>query len=774
VELLAVAPRDAPVFVVLDDLHWADHASLQLLRHSMVSTTPMDVTIACTYRDTDLSRGDPLTKLLSDLHRQANVTRIALAGLESDELVELMAAAAGHDLDDTGIGLAHALRRETDGNPFFAVEILRHLGETGGIALGHDGRWTVDRNLEELGLPSSVRDVIGRRVERLGDEALRVLRLASVIGREFDVDQLASLAEMDEDALLDLLDAAVAAAVVGETNTVDRYRFAHALIQHSLYDELSPSRRQRAHQHVAERLEASGAPDEPAKVAELAHHWIAATRPADIDKALRYARRAGDVAREALAPDDAIRWYRQALDLLDRHTPPDDHQRAGVLASLGTVQRESGDPAHEDTLVEAASIAERIDDIDSLVAAALGFEVAGGQAIANSNAARVIDAALERIGTEPTTTRAKLLAQLAPTYGLTADMPIRRRLALEALDIARSTDDATFAYVVYTTQQILGTPDRVEQQIADIERAVAIADRNGDPALRFATRVPMLWAQYQRADIARADTVLAEMQHLTETIGLPSHRWQLAQCQVGRWRLAGRTSDAEAANDSSLELGTAAGEPATLASYGGLLLGIRQHQGRLDEFIDLLIDTVRENPSVPELRSAIPNMLCDVDRIDEARERFAIEAASDFDYPYHTTWLAGMVNVTDAAATLRHHDACSTLIERLTPYVDHVVAAGATTVTGALARPLARAATVIEHYDDAEQWFATAHDLHTRLQAPFWLAKGQLDHADLCIARHDQGDVEQARELITVAGTTATEYGCAGLVKRANALLATI
>ena len=129
--------------MVLDDLHWADAASLQLLRHVIGSTTRMDVTIACTYRDTDLTRGDPLNKLLADLHREANVTRIALRGLEDIEVVDLMAAAAGHDLDDSGVGLAHALRRETDGNPFFTAELLRHLGETGGIVLGEDGRWTV-------------------------------------------------------------------------------------------------------------------------------------------------------------------------------------------------------------------------------------------------------------------------------------------------------------------------------------------------------------------------------------------------------------------------------------------------------------------------------------------------------------------------------------------------------------------------------------------------------------------------------------------------------
>ena len=130
------------MLVVLDDLHWADTASLWL-RHVVASTLPMDVTIACAYRETDLRRGDVLKTLLADLHRNAHVTRMALKGLEDNEVVELMIAAAGHDLDDTGVGLAHAVRPETDGNPFFTGELLRHLGETGGIVFGDDGRWTV-------------------------------------------------------------------------------------------------------------------------------------------------------------------------------------------------------------------------------------------------------------------------------------------------------------------------------------------------------------------------------------------------------------------------------------------------------------------------------------------------------------------------------------------------------------------------------------------------------------------------------------------------------
>ncbi len=196
-ELVVAQSQISPVLLVLDDLHWADTASLQLLRHLIASSTPMNVTVACTYRYGSWP-GDPLNLLLSDLHREANVTRVGLKGLEDTDVVVLLVAVAGHDLDDDGVGLADAVRRETDGNPFFTRELLRHLGETGGVVLGEDGRWVARRELEEIGLPSSVRDVVGRRVARLGDEAARVLTLAVVIGLEFDLDLLTELADIDE------------------------------------------------------------------------------------------------------------------------------------------------------------------------------------------------------------------------------------------------------------------------------------------------------------------------------------------------------------------------------------------------------------------------------------------------------------------------------------------------------------------------------------------------------------------------------------------------
>jgi len=205
-----------------------------------------------------------------------------------------------------------------------------------------------------------------------------------------------------------------------------------------------------------------------------------------------------------------------------------------------------------------------------------------------------------------------------------------------------------------------------------------------------------------------------------------------------------------------------AGRIDALGVFGGLLYVIRQHQGRSGEIADLFLDAARDNPSIASLRA------------DEARELLAVEALNGFDIALDSEWLIGMHSFLDAAASADDRAAAQTLVELVAPYAGQVVVSLGGLVLSAISRPLARVATVLGDYGQAEEWFAIAHDIHNRLEAPFWTARAQLDHADLCLARRADGDIERARDLITTAASTAAEYGCAGLTKRANRLLANL
>ena len=289
---------------MLDDLQWADKASLQLLRHVIASDQPMRLLVLGTYRDSELSRSHPLLDTLAALHRQHGVTRIELTGLDDTGVVALMEAAAGH-----------TPRRRRRGSRPCGVSrdrrqpVLRERGappprrDRGDLPGRRPAGGSPADTLEQMALPASVRAVIGARVGRLGPDAERVLSLAAVIGRDFDLDVLARASETSEDELLDILDAAIAAALVRElTDTPGHYNFAHALIQHTLYEDLGLTRRARAHRQVAEALEDLCGDRPGSRVGELARHWFSATQPVDLAKALDYSRQAADAALGAPRP----------------------------------------------------------------------------------------------------------------------------------------------------------------------------------------------------------------------------------------------------------------------------------------------------------------------------------------------------------------------------------------------------------------------------------------------------------------------------------------
>ena len=180
--------------LVLDDLHWADRPTVQLLRHVVSADAPLRLFVIGTFRDSDVGADHPLAEALAALHRESGVERLALRGLGDDELLTLLETTAGHAMAEEGVALRDALLAETDGNPFFVGEMLRHLAETRAIYQDEQGRWVASADLRTSGLPVSIREVIGRRVARLGAPTQGALSLAAVIGRDFDVDVLARVA----------------------------------------------------------------------------------------------------------------------------------------------------------------------------------------------------------------------------------------------------------------------------------------------------------------------------------------------------------------------------------------------------------------------------------------------------------------------------------------------------------------------------------------------------------------------------------------------------
>lgn len=245
---------DAPVVVILDDLHWADMPSLLLLRHVMRSSAAGGVLVVGTYRDTDLDRTHPLAGVLADLRRSDLIERVALSGLDKDEVEAFLRMAAGSPFDADSEALSDAVFAETEGNPFFVGEMLNHLVSSG--AVEHDGeQWRLSCDLKDLGLPEGVREMVGRRLSELSRPANEVLAVAAVAGPRFDAALVAAAMDVPMDEVLDGLDEAVQARMVLESGEPGRFSFAHALVRQTLEAELTTGRRARWHRSIGMALE---------------------------------------------------------------------------------------------------------------------------------------------------------------------------------------------------------------------------------------------------------------------------------------------------------------------------------------------------------------------------------------------------------------------------------------------------------------------------------------------------------------------------------------
>ena len=769
--LLALASTRTPLVVVLDDLHWVDAASLQLLRHLVASAIPMSVLVVGTYRESDLSRSHPLTGALADLRREACVDRLDLLGLEDFEIIDLLEAAAGHGMPDEGVALAHALRRETGGNPFFVVEVIRHLAETGAFFQGEDGRWVLSTDLEHLGLPTSVREVVAHRVARLGEATEQALSMAAVIGRDFDFEVLLDLLDTSEDPLLDLLEGAIGAGLVSESdNQAGRYRFVHALIQHTLYQDLGTTRRQRAHQRVAEALEArSAAKDE--QVAELARHWMAATRPSDPTKALYYARRAGELALAAYAPIDAVSWYSQALELESRQALGGERERCALLVGLGTAQRQAGQPEYRLTLREAAGMAQTLRDKELLVAAALG----GSREIMSSSEAddeqiALLQAALDILDESDASTKALVLTAMAEVTDA-RDWEVRRDLASEAMRIASLSDPATALQVFNRCYPSQLQPESLAQRLVETDEAVALADRLDDPVARIQARFNRVHACMEAGDLAEADRRLNEMETLVGQTGLPYYQWQQLIARSWRLTLSGDLAGAETAINESLEIGTRIGAPAALGVFGAILWETRRQQGRLEEIAEFFVQAATDNPAIAALRAVVVWMYCALGRFEEARELFEPDVANGFaDFPRDVSWTTAMSLCADNAVELGHGEAAQLLYSELRPYEDLIVF-NQGTMQGALSLSLGRLAHLLGYHQESESFFGNALSTHDRLGAHESIVRTKLYYADLLVDRAETGDAQRATEMVKEALAVACEYGYGALERRANALL---
>ncbi|MBA2460865.1 MAG: AAA family ATPase [Actinobacteria bacterium] len=766
--LLRNASRRRPLVIVLDDLHAADEPSLLLLQFLAPQLTETRVVVLGMYRETELEGDHPLRPALAEFARAPGTLTLSLAGLTRADVPLLIERISGtHPAE----GVSDAIHGETEGNPLFVVEVVRLLVAEGTLHDVGEGR------ARRVALPAGVREVIDRRLRRLSEDARRLLTLASVLGREFTVDVLAAVSEVRTDAVLDLLDDALAARLLTEApGAYGRLRFSHALVREALYDELSQFLRIRLHRRAGEALEGIYSANVGPHLAELAHHFFKAAPGGEVDKALEYGRRAGEQAVNMTAYEEATRLYRMGLELLDLREPPDEELRCELLLRLGDSRARAGDMAGaKETFLEAATLAKTLNLAEQLGRAALGY---GGRFVweaarGDPHLLPLLEDALRELPEVDSHLRAKVLARLA-AGPLRDDIDRKRRdvLSREAVEMARRLGDpATLAFALDGRYNAVWSPENLDERLDLSFELVSTATEAADKERALQAHHYRALALLEAGDIPGVYAELDAKAKLAEDLRQPAQRWYLASVRATLATFQGRFEEAEELIPQAFALGERA--QGSIASIYRVihLHALRDAQGRLDEHEEPVRRAVADFPTYVVLRCILAHLYGELQREREASALLEALAADDFAaLPMNEEWLFGMSLLADVAAAVGNEGQVAAMYEVLLPYADLNAVSAPDSCRGSVSRNLGSLAARLGRRDAAMHHFDDALAMNARADARPWVAQTQYDYARMLHEVGGPDNTERTLQLLADCRRAAGELGMRSLLERASRL----
>lgn len=779
-DLISGMSASHPVVLVLDDVHWSDKPSLMLFRHLLRSSTPMRLFVLATYRDTDLDRSHPLSEVLADLRREPGVERLDLQGLDESEITSLMTKTAGHDLDEPALRLAHVLHDETEGNPFFVSEVLRHLAESGAI-VQRDGRWTT--GMDGIGIPEGIREVIGRRLSRLSDDLNNALAVAAVIGPTFDLTTIEAAGGPSGDALFDALDEATQHGLIREVpGSAGRYSFAHALMRSALYEELSTNRKVRMHWKVGEVLEGRFASNIDAHLDELAYHFGEGALAGDPMKAVDYARRAAERAMGDLAFEAAAIHIERALGSFELLDDGPRDVRCDLLLAHAEALHTGADERRRSATFEAAQAARALGDADRLARAALVLVSSSSAATrisVDDELVALLSESLSALPPDPSPARAKLLAALAVELQWGPETERRMAIARDALETARVTRDSeALRYVFARSWAMLdGSRPWHTEFLPILDESETLAIESGDLLAQRDVHNFRLWIAAMLGDRPEVERQRDAYARVADQLRLPATEAHRRWVEAAFAEYNGRLADAERMAVESIAVAQRADLPEEVirSFLGGIFYYVRFHQGRLNELVDTLEGLVVDVPGAPVFRVALAGALVESDRVDDAREHYMWLVEDDFakvprdvEYPVTIDGLARL-----AYRVRPNDDVIRQVIDRLLPFSGFMNWSGVG-ISGPNDIGLAMSYAALGQHDDADRYFASTLELCERGGVRCWVARVTYDWGRILA---DRGDATLARKHLEAAVAMGEELEMIGpfsIIQRGRALLETM
>jgi hypothetical protein len=638
---LALAARDQPLVILLDDMHVADIGSLTLLHFVARNLHASRVVVVATYRDVEARLSTEAGDALAKVAREGRY--LALGRLGREDVASWVAT--------EGSGDAAALYEATEGNPLFVVEMLR---------LARDGGQTPSSRAR---LPDGVRDVIRARLGLLTPPACALLAAGSVLGRTLDLGIAATLLDQPLDTLRDLAAEAARSDVL--TDVGDRSSFSHILFREVLYQDLPAARRAELHARVARALLDRYAGDAEAPLTEAVHHLFAAAPLVPPDEAITWAQRGAERATRRLAFEEAAELLLRATDCLPAGR---DAEACDLLLELAGARIGAGHATlGRETALAAANIARRLDDAERLARAALRY----GSVFVIAQVHRVLigllEEALGALPAEDSPLRARLLARLAAALQPAEDPEHPITLAREAIAMARRVGDepTRLEVLVAGTSAMLFFGEPRERLPLDTE-LVAIATRAGDRLAVLRGLMRLVFDHLELGDLANADMAIEEYDDLSRAVGLPAFRWRAPVMRAMRAMMEGKHEAAEALCVEAGAIAAHVDDANAVATLSMHAFARAVFQGKLDEVearLPAVLDLVARGADPNYKRAFRAGMLARLGRAEEAREDLELLALRDPPLrgsPLHV-WAA------DACLALGHAEAAARLVVVLQP-----------------------------------------------------------------------------------------------------------
>jgi class 3 adenylate cyclase/tetratricopeptide (TPR) repeat protein len=763
VDVMARGAGDAPTVIVLDDLHWADRPTLLLLKALLEVTAAVSLVILGTYRDTDLDRTHPLSSLLGDLRRQSGVQRLALDGLDVREVADFVDALAGQEIAASASDLVQALHAETNGNPLFLGEVLRYFVETGAL-VQRDGEWQRGA-AADLEVPEGLKEVVGRRLDRLPQLANEALQVAAVVGSSFDLAIVEDVLDAEPEALIEAIELAVLSGIVDERSKGgDRFQFRHAVLRRVVEDELSSVRRALLHRKVGDALERRyvGVVDD--HLDELAFHRAEAARAGDANEAARWCLRAATRALDDARSADAIVAAGRGWQVLELADAPDIELRCD-LAIAGQWAGFWHDRAlaaawHPRAVADARALG----DATRLARAACWILPAIDQM--DALLAEQSDALASLPGGDPELRRLLLGCYVVCLTNSGAPIDQTDPLSLEEVTLAREIGDDTvlFDALQDRLQMLMGEPLLEERRALWAEHAL-LRGRGLYSYMSPAQHgVPVAMSAGDRASIEeqvreRGDD--AARRH--SVFGVSQGRQWDATLAL----LDGRFADVEALSALQVD---AHGDPNFLLSHFGQLIAHRMQTGRGEEFLGALDGAIADHPNLPVLWVTKAWIYAAIGQLGAAAEIIDALAPGRFAaLGRGLLWPSCMAQLTEAVAEVGAADHARTLYDLLEPWTGQCIVVGqGLDVPGAADRYLGMLAATLGEIDAADAHYAAALDLEERLQSPPLMARTCYWWARALLARGRGDDLERAVTLLESCVATADSLGMSMLANDAR------